>query len=57
LRSNLTPLVTYYHLSLPRWFAMKGGWENPKAADLYARYYEKAAKHLGDLIGYASAMN
>ena len=54
---NLTPLVTYYHFSLPRWFAMKGGWENPMAADIYARYCEKATKHLGDLIGYASTMN
>jgi len=36
---------------------MKGGWENPKAADLYARFCERATHHLGDLIGYASTMN
>ncbi len=54
---HLTPMVTYYHFSLPRWFAMKGGWENANAADMYARYCEKATKHLGDLIGYASTMN
>jgi beta-glucosidase len=50
-------LLTYYHFSLPRWFAIKGGWANPKAADLYARYCEKATRHLGDLVGYASTMN
>jgi beta-glucosidase len=54
---QLTPLVTYYHFSLPRWFAIKGGWNNAKAADLYARYCEKATRHLGDLVGYASTMN
>lgn len=54
---HLTPMVTYYHFSLPRWFAIKGGWEQEKAADLYARYCEKATKHLGDLVEYASTMN
>jgi beta-glucosidase len=54
---HLTPLLTYYHFSLPRWFAMKGGWENAKAADLYARFCEKATRHLGDMVGYASTMN
>jgi len=54
---HLTPMLTYSHFSLPRWFAMKGGWEQTKAADLYARYCEKATRHLGDLVGYASTMN
>lgn len=54
---HLTPLLTYYHFSLPRWFAVKGGWENPKAPDLYARFCEKATRHLGDLVGYGSTMN
>src|SRR5579859_782716 len=54
---HLTPMLTYSHFSLPRWFAMKGGWEQAKAADLYARYCEKATRHLGDLVGYASTMN
>jgi beta-glucosidase len=54
---QLTTLLTYSHFSLPRWFAMKGGWENAKSADLYARFCERATRHLGDLIGYASTMN
>lgn len=54
---HLTPMLTYSHFSLPRWFAMKGGWENPQAADLFARFCEKATRHLGDLVGYASTMN
>ena len=54
---HLTSMLTYSHFSLPRWFAMKGGWDNGKAADHYARFCEKATKHLGDLVGYASTMN
>lgn len=54
---HLTTLLTYSHFSMPRWFAMKGGWQNPTAADLYARFCEKATRHLGDLVGYASTFN
>jgi len=54
---NLTTMLTYSHFSVPRWFAIKGGWQNEKAVDLYARFCEKATKHLGDLIGYASTFN
>src|SRR5262249_41677114 len=54
---ELTPMVTYYHFSLPRWVALQGGWENEKTPDLYARFCEKATRHLGDLVGYASTMN
>jgi beta-glucosidase len=54
---NLTTLLTYSHFSIPRWFAYRGGWQNPSAPDLYARFCEKATKHLGDLVGYASTFN
>jgi beta-glucosidase len=54
---NLTTLLTYSHFSMPRWFAVKGGWQNPDAGDLYARFCGKATKHLGDLVGYASTFN
>ena len=56
-RRGLTPLVTYSHFTLPRWFAYQGAWENPESADLFARYCEKATVHLGDLIGYAATFN
>lgn len=55
--SNLTTLLTYSHFTMPRWFAYKGGWQNPAAPDLYARFCEKATRHLGDLVGYASTFN
>jgi len=56
-RRGLTPLVTYSHFTLPRWFAFQGAWENPESAELFARYCEKATAHLGDLIGYAATFN
>ena len=54
---NLTTLLTYSHYTVPRWFAVKGAWESTNAADRYARFCERATKHLGDLVGYASTMN
>jgi beta-glucosidase len=53
----LSTLLTYSHFSIPRWFAYKGGWQNSSAADLYARFCEKATRHLGDLVDYASTFN
>ena len=55
--SRLTPMVTFNHFTLPRWLAARGGWEDPSAADLFARYCERAAKHLGDLIAFAATLN
>jgi len=56
-RRGLTPLVTYSHFTVPRWFAFQGAWENPESVDLFARYCDKATAHLGDLIGYAATFN
>ncbi len=55
--NHLTPVVTFNHFTLPRWLAARGGWENAGAADLFARYCECAAKHLGDLIAFAATLN
>jgi beta-glucosidase len=56
-RRGLTPLVTYSHFTLPRWFALQGAWENTESADLFARYCEKSTAHLGDLTSYAATFN
>src|SRR4051812_34563611 len=54
---GLTPIVTYHHMTSPRWFAAKGGWEVLGNADFFARYCERATAHLGDLIGAACTLN
>lgn len=54
---GITPMVTFYHFSSPRWFAAQGGWENRAAGDLFVRYCERASRHLGDLMDYATTFN
>jgi beta-glucosidase len=55
--NNVTPMVSFNHFTVPRWFAALGGWENKGADELFARYCERAAKHLGDLIAFATTFN
>src|SRR2546425_5688273 len=43
---GLTPFVTFNHFTTPRWFAARGGWTNPDAPDLFARYCDQAARRL-----------
>ncbi len=54
---NLTPIVTYHHMTSPRWFAAKGGWEVLANAEAFARFCERATAHLGDLIGMGCTVN
>lgn len=54
---GLTPLVTFNHFTCPRWFSATGGWLNPESPDMFARYCERAAKHLSAGIGYAVTLN
>jgi beta-glucosidase len=54
---NLTPIVTFHHFSSPRWLMARGGWENKKTPDRFARYCQRAARYLGDLIGVACTIN
>lgn len=54
---GLLPIVTYNHFTVPRWFAMRGGWEVADSADLFARFCDRATRALGDQIGMASPFN
>lgn len=54
---GLLPIVTYNHFTVPCWFAMRGGWEVPDSADLFARFCERTTRSLGDQIGMASPFN
>jgi beta-glucosidase len=55
--NHVQPMVTFSHFTTPRWFAGQGGWESDASADLFTRYAERAARHLGDLISYATTFN
>jgi beta-glucosidase len=54
---GLLPIVTYNHFTVPRWFAMRGGWEAPDSPDLFARFCDRATRALGGWIGMASPFN
>lgn len=54
---GLTPIVTFNHFTTPRWFAARGGWTHAEAADLFARFCDRAARHLADGIGHAVTLN
>jgi beta-glucosidase len=49
--------VTFNHFTTPAWFAALGGWSNAEAPALFARYCERAARHLAQGIGYATTLN
>jgi beta-glucosidase len=54
---GLTPVVTFNHFTTPVWFARQGGWTNPNAASLFARFCERSARHLAAGIGWATTLN
>lgn len=54
---GLIPVVTFNHYTTPIWFAVQGGWTNPQAPALFARFCERAAQALAGGIGYALTLN
>jgi beta-glucosidase len=54
---GLLPVVTFHHFTTPHWVAADGGWANPKTAERFARFCERAAAHLGERIGMACTIN
>jgi beta-glucosidase len=54
---GLTPVVTYIHNSVPRWYAAGGGFSTRDGIAPFVRYCELVTRHLGDLIGVAATMN
>lgn len=54
---GLVPVVTFNHYTTPRWFAAKGGWTHAGSPALFARFCDRAARHLGAGIGHAITLN
>lgn len=54
---NVLPVVTFHHFTVPRWLHEKGGLAYEGFVPLFERYCGRAAKALGDLIGYACTIN
>ena len=54
---GLTAFVTLHHFTLPRWLAEQGGWLARGAVERFARYTERVAAALGDLMPFAGTIN
>jgi len=57
LAAGIAPVVTYNHFTSPHWFARRGGWLDPQAPELFARYCALVTEHLGDGIAWAVTLN
>ena len=57
LARGLAPVVTFNHFTSPHWFAMRGGWLDPEAPALFARYCDLLMARFGDRIAVAVTMN
>lgn len=55
--NGITPVVTLHHFTTPRWVVKSGGWLNETTADLFARYCQRVATHLGDEVGRWCTIN
>jgi beta-glucosidase len=54
---GVSPAVTFFHGSAPRWFAEAGGWLNPDAPELFARFCAAGSAALGDGMAFAFTIN
>lgn len=54
---GLAPVVTLSHFTAPRWFAARGGWQNPDAPALFARFADRVARRMAGGISHAVTFN
>ncbi|TMD76823.1 MAG: glycoside hydrolase family 1 protein [Chloroflexi bacterium] len=54
---GVTPILTFHHFTLPIWVHELGGFADSRFPQLFERYCERAARALGDVIGYACTIN
>lgn len=54
---NIKVMLTLWHFTLPLWVAQKGGWENPKTAEYFARFVAKIAPELVEYVDFWITLN
>jgi beta-glucosidase len=54
---GLATLVGLNHFTLPRWIAERGGWTASGVVDRFARYADRCARRLGDVVPYWTTLN
>jgi beta-glucosidase len=55
--AGITPMLTLHHFTLPQWFAARGGWLAPDAADRFGRFCERVVQRLGDRVTWWCTLN
>ncbi len=55
--AGIASVVTYNHLTSPHWFALRGGWLDPRAPAVFARYCGLVTERLGDSIARVVTLN
>ncbi|MBU0668266.1 glycoside hydrolase family 1 protein [Patescibacteria group bacterium] len=54
---NITPIVTLFHFSLPKWFAQKGGFLNKKNLHIFVDYAKFITDELKQYLEYVITIN
>lgn len=54
---NITPFVTLWHFTLPRWMAERGGVLSPDFPELFARYADRVVRAIGTDVRYWITLN
>jgi beta-glucosidase len=54
---GMQPMLTLHHFTSPIWFAKKGGWAAPGAADAFMPFVRKVVDELGDLVAFWCTIN
>lgn len=54
---GLAPMVTLSHWTVPRWFAARGGFENPDSPAMFERFAQKVGERFGSQMSAATTFN
>lgn len=54
---GIQPVITFNHDTVPRWLDQRDTWLWPQAADRFARFCERAARHLHDHLDWVLTFN
>ncbi len=54
---NIKSMVTIWHYTNPIWFSEKGGWENFKSSEYFARFVKLAVSELDEDVDFWATLN
>ena len=49
---DIAPMCALHHITLPNWFAERGGWEHPDAAAAFGAYSDAVVDAFGDVCSW-----